>query len=110
VATGEEAIEYVNQRGRFQSVGPVSLVIMDLNLHGMTGFDLLKDLRAERSAKILPIVVLSSSRQTSDINRCYELGANSYIAKSMSFESFVGKVATVVRYWFDTVEQPNTGV
>ncbi|HMF77004.1 MAG TPA: response regulator [Bryobacteraceae bacterium] len=107
VASGEEALEYVEGQGRFQGMGEVDVVVLDLNMQGMDGFEVLQRLRKTDACRYKPIVVLSSSKAARDIRLAYSLGANSYIVKSMSFERYVESVSLLVRYWFDTVELPN---
>jgi two-component system, chemotaxis family, response regulator Rcp1 len=106
VASGEEALEYVEQRGRFQDVGEVDVVVLDLSLPGMDGFEVLRRLRKSDAARYKPVIVLSGSKAIRDVNLAYSLGANSYIAKSMSFESYTESVSLLVRYWLDTVQLP----
>lgn len=106
VASGEEALEYVEQQGRFQGVGEVDIIVLDLSLPGMDGFEVLRRLRKSDSGRHKPVVVMSGSKAVRDINHAYALGANSYIVKSMSFESYAESVSLLVRYWLDTVQLP----
>ena len=106
VASGEEALEYVEQQGRFQGVGEVDIVVLDLSLPGMDGFEVLRRLRKSDACRYKPVIVMSGSKAIRDINHAYSLGANSYIVKSMSFESYAESVSLLVRYWLDTVQLP----
>jgi CheY-like chemotaxis protein len=97
----------LKQEGRFQGAGRVRLVVSDLSMPGMDGFDFLAQVRKNPSLAMIPIVVMSSSRSPRDVMRCYQLGANSFIVKPMSLETFVSTIGTLVRYWLDIVELPD---
>ena len=79
VATAEEGLEYLKQEGRFAGAGRVRLVVSDLSMPGMDGFEFLAQVRKNPALATIPIVILSSSRSPRDVMRCYQLGANSYI-------------------------------
>lgn len=104
VATAEEGLEFLRREGRFKGLGRPKLVVLDLNMPGMDGFDLLIEKRSNPALAMVPVVVFSNSRAPKDVLRCYQLGANSYIVKPMSLEGMVAKVGTIVRYWLDVVE------
>jgi two-component system response regulator len=80
--------------------------VLDLNLPGINGFEVLRRLRNSDVCRCKPIVVMSSSKAACDVNLAYSLGANSYIVKSMSFESYSENISLLVRYWLDTVQLP----
>jgi len=107
VASAEEGIEYLRGEGRFAGLGGVSLVVCDLSLPGMDGFRFLTQIKKEPALSAIPIVILSSSRSPRDVRRCYELGANSYIVKPMSFETMVSTIGAMVRYWLDIASLPD---
>jgi len=107
VATAEEGLEYLKQEGRFAGAGRVRLVVSDLSMPAMDGFEFLAEARKNQALSAIPIVIMSSSRSPHDVLRCYRLGANSFITKPMSLETFVATVRTLVRYWLDVVELPD---
>ena len=107
VASAEEGLEYLKQEGRFAGGARVRLVVSDLSMPGMDGFEFLTELRKNPALKTMPVVVMSSSRSPRDVLRCYRLGANSFITKPMSLETFVATIGTLVRYWLDIVELPD---
>jgi chemotaxis family two-component system response regulator Rcp1 len=107
VATAEEGLEYLKQEGRFASAGGVRLVVSDLSMPGMDGFEFLAEARKNPALAATPVVIMSSSRSPRDVLRCYQLGANSFITKPMSLETFVTTIGMLVRYWLDIVELPN---
>jgi two-component system response regulator len=109
VATGHEAIEYLHQQNRFQNVGPVSLVVSDLNMPGMSGFDLLAQVKKSLALKFIPFVIYSASSSPKDIADCYSLGANSYLKKPLTLDSTLEQVKALVYYWLDLVKLPEPG-
>ncbi len=110
VATADEGLEFLKQEGRFADAGRVRLVVSDLSMPGIDGFELLAQVRKNPALAAIPIVIMSSSRSPRDVLRCYRLGANSYITKPMSLETFVATIGTLVRYWLDVVELPEPGM
>jgi CheY-like chemotaxis protein len=107
VATAEEGLEYLKREGRFATAGRVRLVVSDLSMPGIDGFELLAQMRRNPALAATPVVIMSSSRSPRDVLRCYRLGANSYITKPMSLETFVATIGTLVRYWLDIVQLPD---
>jgi chemotaxis family two-component system response regulator Rcp1 len=107
VATAQEGLDYLKREGRFADAGPVRLVVSDLSMPGMDGFEFLAQARRNPALAATPIVMMSSSRSPRDVLRCYRLGANSFIAKPMSLDTFVSAIGTLVRYWLDIVELPD---
>ena len=110
VASAEEGLEYLEQVGRFAGAARVRLVVSDLSMPGMDGFEFLAETRKNPALAAIPIVIFSSSRAPRDVMKCYRLGANSYILKPMSLETFVAAIRTLVRYWLDIVELPDPGM
>ena len=82
------------------AAGPVpKVVLLDLKLPKLDGLEVLRRLKADQRTKAIPIVILTSSREEPDIERAYELGANSYIVKPVDFEAFARAVSEVGLYW-----------
>ncbi len=107
VASAQEGLDYLKREGRFSDAGRVRLVVSDLSMPGMDGFEFLAQARRNPALAATPIVMMSSSRAPRDVLRCYRLGANSFIAKPMSLDTFVSAIGTLVRYWLDIVELPD---
>jgi len=106
VGTAKEGIEYLYQEGRFRDVGPVDLVLCDLNMPATSGFEFLARIKSDPALKIVPLVIYSASSSPSDMRRCYLLGANSYIVKPMTVEMMVQQLKSLVHYWLETVSLP----
>ena len=106
---GVEALEYLfgegAHAGRDTTQMP-SLVLLDLKLPRLDGLDVLKRLRADKRTQLLPVVILTSSREEQDLVAGYTLGANSYIRKPVSFDQFSEAVRQLGLYWLVLNETP----
>jgi two-component system response regulator len=104
---GVEAIEYLfcsgTHAGRDPAVLP-AVVLLDLKLPRMDGLEVLRRIRANARTALLPVVVLTTSREHLDIQQAYRLGANSYIRKPVDFERFLQTVGLLGEYWLDLNE------
>jgi CheY-like chemotaxis protein len=102
VRDGEQAIAYLRGDGEYADRRryplPV-LVLLDLKLPRRSGHEVLQWLKGEESLRRTPVVVLTSSAESSDVNRAYDLGANSYLVKPVTFESLLELVKTLGMYW-----------
>jgi CheY-like chemotaxis protein len=109
VRDGEEAIEYVKGAARFGDRGrhPFPLMLLlDLKMPRKTGFEVLKWIRADKDLRRMIVVVLTSSREARDINRAYDLGANSYVVKPIELDDLIEVSKTLQKYWIETAECP----
>jgi two-component system response regulator len=107
VATAKEGLEYLHQEGRFKGVGPVSIVVCDLNMPETNGFEFVSQMKKDPALFPIPLVVYSGSQLQQDIYRAYSLGVNSYLAKPMTMDSMIRQIEILVRYWLDTVKLAN---
>ena len=109
VRDGEEALAYLSGQGPFADRErhplPV-LLLMDLKMPRKSGLEVLEWVRQQPGLKRLPITVLTSSNQSPDINRAYELGANSYLVKPAGFDSLLELVKNLDMYWLILNEKP----
>jgi len=102
VNDGDEAIAYLKGQNKFADRAryPMpDLMLLDLKMPRLSGFDVLTWVRQEEKCRGLPIVVLSSSNHDEDIKRAYSLGANSYLVKPVGFDSLVEVVKVIHQYW-----------
>ncbi len=83
------------------------LMLLDLKLPRRSGLEVLEWLKQQPKLKRLPVVVLTSSREHTDLNRAYDLGANSYLVKPVAFDSLLNMVQTLNQYWLIINESPN---
>lgn len=108
---GQEALDYLMGQGEYQDLSPGSspaVVLLDLKLPKVSGLEVLERVRNDRATKLLPIVVLTSSREEEDIIRSYELGANSYVRKPVDFTEFAEAVKQLGLYWLLINEAPGS--
>jgi CheY-like chemotaxis protein len=82
------------------------LVLLDLAMPGVNGFEMLKQIRGEERLKDLPVVVLSGSEYLRDVNRAYELGANSFLVKPSDFVKFTAAIKETVDFWLGACKPP----
>ncbi|HYO12730.1 MAG TPA: response regulator [Thermoanaerobaculia bacterium] len=112
VEDGEELMDYLHQRGRY-SAGEAAprpgLILLDLNMPRKDGREALQEIKADPALRRIPVVVLTTSKAEEDIFRSYDLGANSYVTKPVTFQSLVDLMKTLGRYWLEIVELPNGG-
>lgn len=102
VKDGAEALEFVFGNGEDSAVhmdGGLKLVLLDLKLPKVNGQEVLKKIKTDPQASMIPVVVMTSSNDDRDIEECYQLGANSYITKPVEFEKFARVVADLGFYW-----------
>lgn len=95
---GVEALDYLLGVGSQAGIRP-QLILLDLKLPKLDGLEVLRRLRADPRTRRTPVVVLTSSVEESDLVRCYELGANSYIRKPVNFDQFVETLRQLQLYW-----------
>lgn len=109
VRDGQEALDWLfcegDYSGRNEAVKP-TLILLDLRLPKIEGLEVLKQIRNDHRTKLLPVVILTSSREEVDIIRSYELGANSYIRKPVDFNQFSKAVRELGLYWLVLNESP----
>lgn len=99
---GADALDFLFGRGSYESrdlsIMP-QIVLLDLKLPKIDGLEVLRQLRANDRTKLLPVVILTSSKEEQDILRGYGLGANSYVRKPVDFNEFIGAVRQLGLYW-----------
>jgi len=105
---GEEALDYLNCRGRFSSrpEGNPGVILLDLKLPKVNGLEVLKSIRENEKLKMMPVVILTSSREESDIVEGYRLGVNAYVVKPVDFNEFVRAIRTLGLFWAIINEPP----
>ncbi len=111
VEDGEEALDYLFRRGKYQAPATSprpDLLLLDLNLPRVDGYQVLEEIRADAKLRPLPVLVLTTSCQEKDIIRSYELGCNSFITKPAGLDQLAGLVQAIENYWFETAVLPPT--
>ncbi len=110
---GEDALDYLHKRGGYGAAGSAprpGIILLDLNLPGTDGREVLEEIKQDPSLKTIPVVVLTTSSDQRDIEQCYRVGANSYIQKPVDLDGFVQSMARMKDYWFEVVILPRQEV
>lgn len=109
VTDGEAAMDYLLRRGQFSdpALSPMPhLVLLDLRLPKIDGMEVLRQIKAEESRKRIPVVILTTSDAERDIAKAYDLNANSYLVKPISFKSFNKMIRELDFYWLVLNRRP----
>lgn len=108
VRDGEEALDYLHRRGiyKLRAEGSPAVVLLDLKLPKVNGLEVLEHVKADPALKTVPVVVLTSSREEPDLERCYGLGVNAYVVKPVDFHEFVEAIKRVGLFWAVTNQPP----
>jgi CheY-like chemotaxis protein len=109
---GQAALDYLFRRGKYadrKTYPRPDLVLLDLKLPGIDGFEVLRQVKSTPLLKRLPVVILTSSKEEGDRALSYDQGANSYLVKPVSFEGFLGVVRQIEGYWLSLNVAPPEG-
>ena len=105
---GEEALDYLYCRGRFETRAKESpaVLLLDLKLPKVNGLEVLQQIKADERLKVVPVVVLTSSREETDMVASYQLGVNAYVVKPVDFHEFVNAIKELGIFWAIINEAP----
>lgn len=108
VNDGAEALDYLHVRGAFQERGngQPALVLLDLKMPKVDGLEVLRQMKTDESLKTIPVVMLTSSREESDLVESYRLGVNAYVVKPVDFTAFIDAVKQLGVFWAVINEPP----
>jgi CheY-like chemotaxis protein len=108
VNNGEQAIDFLNARNAYRNrlPGLPAVVLLDIKLPLVDGFEVLEQIRAEPTLRWLPVVILTSSNHERDRQRAYELGANGYVVKTIDFQADTASLHAIAQYWAMCNEPP----
>jgi CheY-like chemotaxis protein len=103
---GEEALDYLYKRGKFASVeGTPAVILLDIKMPKMNGIEVLKHIRSDPKFKLIPVIMVTSSREERDLVESYKLGANSYVVKPVDITQFIDAIKVLGQYWA-VINQP----
>ena len=109
VEDGADALDFIFCRGKYceraEGRSP-KVVLLDLKLPKLNGLEVLEAIRKDEKTKLMPVVMVTSSREDPDIKRAYELGANSYVVKPVDFDAFVEAMSNLGMYWLLLNQSP----
>lgn len=106
---GVEALDYMYRRGIFASrpKGNPVVVMLDLKMPKLDGIQVLNQLKSDEHLRSVPVVILTSSRETRDLDECYKLGVNAYVVKPVRFQEFIEAVKGIGVFWALVNEPPS---
>lgn len=106
---GDQALAFLYRTGHYQGQDAPrpGLIVLDLNLPGTDGRDVLRRIKQDETLKKIPIVIFTTSSNPQDIEDCYQYGVNSYIIKPINFAQLKRDIQTIVDYWFEVTTLPN---
>lgn len=98
---GQEAMDYLYRRGHYagQNISAPSLVLLDLKMPRVDGREVLRQMREDPALRTVPVVILTSSKEESDLLQTYKLGANAYVVKPVAFDEFLNAVGKIGIFW-----------
>lgn len=109
--TGDEAMDYLFRRGEYsdpENSPKPSIILLDLNMPGTDGRDVLQYIKKDEMLKKIPVIILTTSSDRRDVEECYKIGANSYIQKPVDLKKFVEAIERLHDYWFQIVIMPKS--
>lgn len=112
VNDGEEALNYLYRRNKFQNLqnGNPAVILLDLKMPKVDGIEVLKQIKSDEKLKTIPVVVLTSSRESRDLEECYKLGVNAYVVKPVQFNDFINAVKDTTLFWALINEPPLSSI
>lgn len=106
VPDGVEAMKFLRAEDNYPDAPCPDVILLDLNLPRKSGREVLEEIKADPKLKMIPVVILTSSKEDEDICRSYQLHANCYITKPVDFEQFMKVVQSIEDFWFTVVKLP----
>ncbi len=107
VADGVEAMNFLRKQGRYSRESLPDLILLDLNLPRKDGREVLEEVKSDPVLKVIPVVVLTTSKAEEDVLRCYQLHANCYLIKPVNFDQFEKIIQTIENFWLTVVVLPS---
>ena len=106
VEDGVEAMDCLRRQGKYKNAPRPDLIMLDLNLPRKDGREVLAEIKADDNLRIIPVIVLTTSRSDKDILQSYQLNANCYITKPVDFRQFMDVVRSIEKFWLSVVTLP----
>jgi two-component system response regulator len=106
VKDGVEAMAFLRQEGKYEDSPRPDLILLDLNLPKKDGREVLAEVKADEALKLIPVVILTTSRNEEDLLNAYDLHANAYVTKPLDLEQFLHIVSKIEEFWLTIVRLP----
>lgn len=106
---GVEALEYLQQRGRFRNASRPDMILLDLNLPRKDGRQVLAEIKVDEALREIPVVILSTSQSDDDVASSYDLHANCYISKPVDLDRFIQVIQSIEEFWAGVAQLPAPG-
>jgi two-component system, chemotaxis family, response regulator Rcp1 len=106
VSDGEEALDFLRRKGKHLEAPRPSFMLLDLNLPRKDGLEVLQEMKADPLLKRIPVMILTSSSSTRDVNSAYDLGANSYLKKAGALDEIYDLMRSIEHYWLQLSALP----
>jgi CheY-like chemotaxis protein len=106
ISDGREALAYLRREGTHAGAPRPDLVILDLDLPGKHGREVLAEVKADEALSAIPVVILTGSHEPEDILRSYQLHANAYVTKPIHLDAFLSAIGSILNFWLGTATPP----
>jgi two-component system, response regulator len=110
VKNGAEALDFIFATGKYAATREINytpkVILLDIQMPKVNGLEVLEKIKSDPRTKTIPVVILTSSKESPDIQKCYRLGANSYIVKPVNFEAFADAIRNLGFYWLLLNQSP----
>ena len=106
-ADADQALAFLRREGEYAEAPRPQLILLDLNLPGKSGLEVLAEIRRDKVFGRLPVVIVTSSRSETEIRNCYDLHCNAYMTKPPNFDGYVELAQLISQYWFSFVQLPS---
>jgi CheY-like chemotaxis protein len=106
VEEGEEAMAILRREGKEEAAPRPDLILLDLNLPGMDGREVLQEIKGDPNLRRIPVVIMTTSRAERDVLQAYDRHANCYVTKPVDVDQFIGAVKMIEDFWFTVVKLP----
>ena len=107
VMDGVAALDFLHQQGSYRNAPRPDMVLLDLNLPGKNGPEVLEEIKSDPSLRRIPVMILSTSSADADLLRAYDLHANCYITKPVDLDEFLSMVRSIEQFWFNVASLPS---
>lgn len=106
VVDGQSALSYLHREGEYQQKSLPSIILLDLNLPGIHGLQVLETIKTTDALRMIPVIIFTTSDADKDIQKAYELGANCFIQKPASLSQYISTITSISAYWTEIAKLP----